>query len=186
MSYFVPTWEERTLPESERVKQAYVSGVVRKVRKGEYFIHHGYAKKMRAASSIKDHPIAAVTVKGDMIQNIDHFNFVLCRARATGKSYWFDEHRNASYNSQNPLNMYRAFDGSYWWLSSEQHFDEPRRWTVRIMSNDGDVETIGPYNELSEYCAYELLERCYNKMQTFSYWAEHGSNVESGSCVGCV
>lgn len=182
VGYFVPTWEERSVPEPQRTKQAYVSGVVRKIRKGEYFVHHGYAKKLRTAGSIKEHPVATVTVRGDMLQNIDHFNFVLCRARAMGTSYWFDEHHNASYNSHNPQNMYRAFDGSFWWLSSEQHFQEPRKWTVRIMSTDGIIETVGPYNELSEYDAYVLMESCYNRQELFSYWTEH-THESIGICA---
>ena len=87
-------------------------------------------------------------------------NDVIRIARAHG-SHWFDAAALRFFRGRVLPTVYEG-PGGIFFVSSEQYSDQtPRRYTVRkFKPEDGDVDTVGAFNELTKLEAVKLARRC--------------------------
>lgn len=73
------------------------------------------------------------------------------------QGHWFDDSTMRFFQCRLPERGYVKGD-DYYFISSERYGYDPRRYTVRKLDrNNGNIETIGPFNELTKTEARRLL-----------------------------
>lgn len=77
--------------------------------------------------------------------------------------HWFSPATMRFFKSRLPATAYLK-GGDYYFISSEKfNYESPRLYTVRKMNgSDGEVGTIGPFNELTKTQAKRLLAETLN------------------------
>lgn len=76
------------------------------------------------------------------------------------EGHWFDADTMRFFKSRVGLILERR--GCYWFITSERPPSGGRRFSVRYMGQDGRIETLGPFCELTRYKAGKLLDIAYN------------------------
>jgi hypothetical protein len=78
------------------------------------------------------------------------------------QGHWFEPQAKRFFRSRLPQTAYRGVGGTFF-VSSEQFVGSqgaaPRAYTVRYVTDDGSIETAGPFNELSRATAHRYARR---------------------------
>lgn len=85
-----------------------------------------------------------------MHEIVNHYN-------ATKRGHWFNKETMRFFRSRLSTSGYLHGDNYYFISSEKDGFGAPRRYTVRMMTQAGNIENVGPFNRLTRTQARKLL-----------------------------
>lgn len=77
---------------------------------------------------------------------LDQFLISMNEVERKHNGHWFSKDSMRFFKSRLPQDAYKIGD-LYYFISSEQYMSDPRAYTLRVMTEDGTIDSVGEFQE---------------------------------------